>query len=181
MNILKEKEMESQVFGEGITYADGLLYQLTWLSHRGFIYNATTLDVVKEFKFHSTKNEGWGITWDPCRKELVMTDGSQNLHFWDRKTLTKTKVVPVTRMKGYAASQLNEIEWYRGRILANVWFEDVLLVINPETGTVEKEYGTWLVPPPPKKKLLLVLVASFRVGILLLLVTTIIESPRQRQ
>ena len=47
------------------------------------------------------------------------------------------------RMDGTPANELNEIEWYRGRILANVWFEDVLLVIDPATGTVEKEYGTF--------------------------------------
>jgi glutamine cyclotransferase len=71
-----------------------------------------------------------------------VTDGSPNLHFWDRKNLTQTRVIPVNRMNGKPATQLNEIEWYRGRILANVWFEDVLLVIDPASGTVEKEYGT---------------------------------------
>lgn len=138
--------MPKEVFGEGMAYVEGLLYQITWKSKRGFIYNATTLDVINEFDFHTTKNQGWGITWDPCGKEFIVTDGSANLHFWDRKTLSQTRIVPVTRINGKPARSLNEIEWYRGRILANVWFEDVLLVIDPSTGTVEKEYGELSTP-----------------------------------
>lgn len=143
MKVLKSVNIPKELFGEGIAYLDGLLYQITWKSHRGFVYNATTLEVVDEFRFRSTKNEGWGITWDPCHEEFVVTDGSPNLHFWNRQTLTQTRTVPVVRMDGKPAEELNEIEWYRGRILANVWFEDVLLVIDPATGTVEKEYGTF--------------------------------------
>ena len=143
MAVVKSVDIPKELFGEGIAYVDGLLYQITWKSHRGFIYNATTLEVVNKFQFQSTRNEGWGITWDPCQEEFVVTDGSPNLHFWDRNNLTQTRVIPVNRMNGKPATQLNEIEWYRGRILANVWFEDVILVIDPESGTVEKEYGTF--------------------------------------
>ena len=144
MDVVKSVDMPKELFGEGIAYLDGLLYQITWKSHRGFVYNATTLERVDEFQFRSTNNEGWGITWDPCHEEFVVTDGSPNLHFWDRQTLAQTRTVPVVRMAGTPALELNEIEWYRGRILANVWFEDVLLVIDPATGIVEKEYGMFL-------------------------------------
>lgn len=138
--VLKSVKMPDEVFGEGMTYLNGKLYQITWKSHRGFIYNATTLDLIKEFKFLTTRNEGWGITWDPCAEEFVVTDGSANLHFWDKDTLQEERKVQVKRRDGRDAKNLNEIEWYRGKILANVWYEDVLLVIDPVTGTVDKEY-----------------------------------------
>ncbi len=141
--IIKSVKIPGEVFGEGMTYRKGKLYQITWKSHRGFIYNATTLDLLEEFEFHTTRNEGWGITWDPCEKEFVVTDGSANLHFWDKEKLTEKRTVLVKRMDGSEARELNEIEWYRGKILANVWFQDVLLVIDPITGIVEKEYGTF--------------------------------------
>lgn len=133
--------MPAEVFGEGMAYWRGLLFQITWRSQKGFVYDATTLEVVDEFQFQTTTGQGWGITWDPCQGEFVVTDGSEFLHFWDKDTLAEKRKIPVTRMDGSKANELNEIEWYRGKILANVWFKDVLLVIDPATGTVEKEYG----------------------------------------
>jgi glutamine cyclotransferase len=140
--VLKSVQIPREVFGEGMTYWDGKLYQITWKAQRGFIYNSTTLDLIREFTFQTTRNEGWGITWDPCGQEFVVTDGSANLHFWDKDTLTEKRKVPVKRIDGRDARNLNEIEWFRGKILANVWYEDVLLVIDPVTGAVDKEYGT---------------------------------------
>jgi glutamine cyclotransferase len=85
-------------------------------------------------------NEGWGITWDRCNDELIVTDGSSNLHFWNPETMAQKRKVSVRRLSGKPALRMNEIEFWRGRVLANVWFEDVLLVINPVSGLVEKEY-----------------------------------------
>ena len=82
----------------------------------------------------------WGITLDECRNQIVVTDGSNNLHIWDPKTLNPIKKIPVIRQNGKPAKELNEIEYWRDRILCNVWYEDVLLVVHPETGVVEKEY-----------------------------------------
>ena len=147
VDVIKSVDMPADLFAEGMAYLDGKLYQITWKKHKGFIYNATTLEVIDRFEFHTTHDEGWGITWDPCEKEFVVTDGSSNLHFWDKDTLEETRKVPVTRMDGNPATQLNEIEWYRGKILANVWHKDVLLVIDPSTGSVEKEYGTSTLSP----------------------------------
>lgn len=146
-DVMKSIDMNSQLFGEGMAYRDGLLYQITWKSKRGFIYDAETLDLVREFAYKTTLGEGWGITWDPCDDEFIVTDGSPNLHFWDVDTLEQTRVISVKRMNGDPAEELNEIEWFRGKILANVWYEDVLLVINPVTGDVEKEYGKFILVP----------------------------------
>jgi glutamine cyclotransferase len=135
--------MDSKLFGEGMTWIEGeKLVQITWKSQRGFIYDANTLVQIDEFKYTTTKKEGWGITWDACNGELIVTDGSEFLHFWDPETMAEKRKVAVTRMDGKPARELNEIEFWRGRVLANVWYEDVLLVIHPETGKVEKEYGT---------------------------------------
>ena len=140
-DVIKSIDMDKKLFGEGMAYRDGLLYQITWKSKRGFIYDAETLDLVREFHYKTTLGEGWGITWSPCEDEFIVTDGSNNLHFWDVNTLQETRKIAVSRLDGRPAEELNEIEWFRGKILANVWYEDVLLVINPVTGAVEKEYG----------------------------------------
>jgi glutaminyl-peptide cyclotransferase len=139
--VRKKVTMDANLFAEGLAYANGTLIQLTWKSHRGFIYDANTLETKQEFRFSTTLNEGWGVTWDSCKNEYIVTDGSEYLHFWDPETLSEKRKVPVMRMNGSPALQMNELEFWRGRVLANVWFEDVLLVINPETGVVEKEYG----------------------------------------
>ena len=138
--VQKKVKMDDALFGEGMTYYKDTLVQITWKSHKGFIYNMTTLDTIDTFKFSSTKNEGWGITWDRCKDELIVTDGSHFLHIWDPNTMTQKRKIPVIRQDGKKALELNEIEFWRGRVLANVWYEDVMLVIHPETGQVEKEY-----------------------------------------
>ena len=136
--------MDSSLFAEGMTYYKDKLVQITWKSQRGFIYNTSNLEEIDNFHFSTTNNQGWGISWDRCKDELVVTDGSENLHFWDPETMAEKRRISVTRMDGSKAKEMNEIEFWRGRVLANIWFEDVLLVINPETGIVEKEYGNSL-------------------------------------
>eukprot|EP00934_Nitzschia_sp_Nitz4_P002645 Nitzschia sp. Nitz4//scaffold114_size70088//15314//16997//NITZ4_005971-RA/size70088-snap-gene-0.2-mRNA-1//1//CDS//3329533405//2635//frame0 len=150
--VIQKVNMEASVFGEGMAYKDGKLYQITWTSKRGFIYDAATLEMEQEFLFYTTTGEGWGITYDPCQDQFVVTDGSNKLHFWDPETLEQTGTVPVYRQSGVAADKLNEIEWYRGKILANVWFEDVILVIDPESGVVEKEYDFRALYPKSERK-----------------------------
>mmetsp|Transcript_19499 Transcript_19499/g.31365 ORF Transcript_19499/g.31365 Transcript_19499/m.31365 type:complete len:237 (-) Transcript_19499:98-808(-) len=140
VEVLKQVPMNKILFGEGMAYFKDTLVQITWKSQQGFVYNMTTLEVIDQFKFSTTKNQGWGITWDRCKDELIVTDGSKYLHFWDPSTMAEKRKIPVTRLSGEPAVEMNEIEFWRGRVLANVWFEDVLLVIDPETGTVEKEY-----------------------------------------
>ena len=135
--------MDAKYFAEGITYYKDKLVQITWKLQQGFVYDINTLEEIDRFKFETTVNQGWGITWDRCKDELIVTDGSSNIHFWDPNTFQETRRVKVTRMDGSDATNMNEIEFWRGRVLANVWYEDVILVINPETGVVEKEYGAF--------------------------------------
>jgi glutamine cyclotransferase len=134
--------MSSKYFGEGLCYMNGKFIQLTYKSQTGFIYDANDLSKYPEtFTYSSTTNEGYGLTFDAEKQELIESDGSEYLHFWDPQTFQQLRKVKVVRQDGTAAKRMNELEWWRGRVLANVWFEDVILVINPVTGVVEKEYG----------------------------------------
>lgn len=141
------KDIESHLFAEGMqVYGHGYdekLIQITWKSQNGFIYNATTLDRLDEFHFETTKNEGWGICLDEINSEFIVSDGSNVLHFWDVESLNQTRTVQVRRKDDTPAKNLNELEFYKGKVLANVWYEDVLLIIDPISGECESEYGTW--------------------------------------
>ncbi len=139
------RDIEKSLFAEGMqVYGDGndeKLVQLTWKSQRGFIYNATTLDRISEFHFETRLNEGWGICFDDTKNEFIVSDGSNTLHFWDVDTLKEKRRVRVTRQNGEPAKRINELELVNGRVLANVWYEDVILIIDPESGECESEYG----------------------------------------
>ena len=116
------------------------------------------LAVPHEYSYDTITHEGWGFTWDPERDEFIVSDGSAKLLFWSteppyiplrtldiyRLSTTTTKDGTPTSQRGPPARQINELEYWRGRILANVWYEDVILVIHPITGVVEKEYGTYV-------------------------------------
>ena len=144
-------KMESKYFAEGMTFYKDKLVQITWKLAKGFVYDANDIAAAPtEYTYTTTKhNEGWGITYDNDRDELIVTDGSGNLMFWDPDCMqsghceSKPDKLPieVTRLDGKPARNLNEIEYWRGRVIANIWYSDVLLVIHPETGKVEKEYG----------------------------------------
>jgi len=138
------KAMESKYFAEGMqVYGDAgheKLIQITWREKTGFIYDALSLELIRKFQFTTTRNEGWGICLDDSNDEFIVSDGSAFLHFWDVETLEEKRKLKVTRQTGKRADELNELTFMNGKILANVWYEDVLLVIDPHTGKCEKEY-----------------------------------------
>lgn len=119
-DVLKSVDINPKLFGEGMTVWHDKLVQITWKSRRGFIYDIETLEMVQEFKFETTLSEGWGITFDWCKDEFIVTDGSPYLHFWDPTTLKETRKVKAHRMDGEPAKSLNEIEFWRGRILVRI-------------------------------------------------------------
>jgi glutaminyl-peptide cyclotransferase len=136
-------DIDDQYFGEGLTYMNGKLVQLTWQSRTGFVYDTKNLAAPPStFSFTTTRNEGWGITYDSTKDELIVSDGSNYLHFWDPITMEEKRKVEVIRQNSVRTHNINELEFWRGRVLANIWYEDVIIVINPDTGIVEKEYGT---------------------------------------
>jgi glutaminyl-peptide cyclotransferase len=129
-DIIRQVPIDSAYFAEGLTDWHGLLVQLTWQSHVGFIYDMPTLNVQRTFTY---SGEGWGLTRD--RTRLIMSDGSDSLRFLDPETLRETGRVAV-RDGSLAIRNLNELEYVRDEIFANVWHTDRIARIAPETGRV---------------------------------------------
>lgn len=149
--VLKQlsKPLSQELFGEGIAYFDGKILQLTWKNKMGFVYNSTTLEMMPDdsmpfpskFQFSTTTGEGWGVTYDSDRNEFIVSDGSHILHFWDADTLQEKRRKKVYWKIGADkryVKLLNELEYLNGMVLANIWYEDVIASINPETGEIEQ-------------------------------------------
>lgn len=129
--ILKEVELDDKYFGEGIALLDGKIYQLTWLDHIGFIYDAGTLKQTGEFKY---AGEGWGLTTDG--KKLYMSNGTNEIQVINPDGFKQESVIRVT-LNNKRVKMLNELEWIDGKIWANVYESDSVMIIDPETGKVE--------------------------------------------
>lgn len=145
MEELKCIEMDRKYFAEGMQVygvpGQEKLIQITWKSQDGFIYDADSLEVIRQFRFTTDRNQGWGICHDSNKREFIVSDGSQYLHFWDEDSLQEKRRVAVTRLNGNKARDINELEFVNGLVLANVWHEDVILVIDPVSGTALSEYN----------------------------------------
>ena len=129
----KEVKIGDQYFGEGITIFNNKIIHITWKSQTGFVYDLD-LNQLEEFKFTSTRNEGWGITHD--NKNLIVSDGSEYLHFWNPETKKEVKKIQVLD-RGVPVKDLNELEYFEGYVLANVWKTNKIVVVNANTGVVE--------------------------------------------
>ncbi len=128
--VLKEDDLPSQFFGEGLAILDGSLFQLTWKNGLAFQYDLHTFALKRRFRY---AGEGWGLTvGDNC---LIMSNGSSELEFIDPKTFAVKRLLQVRDM-GRPVPMLNELEWIKGKIFANVWHKDYILIISPETGQV---------------------------------------------
>lgn len=123
--------LDKSYFGEGIALLDGKIYQLTWQNGVAFVYDAETLEPAGEFHYDG---EGWGLTTDGS--VLYMSDGSSRLYKVDPAGFRRTGSVDV-RLGGSRVNYLNELEWIDGKIWANVYTTDVIVIIDPTTGTVE--------------------------------------------
>jgi glutamine cyclotransferase len=119
-----------QIFGEGLVAFGSKLIQLTYRDGIAFVYDRATMRVEKQFTY---TGEGWGLTTDG--KRLIMTDGSHNLRFFDPTTFKETGKIAVTD-GGQPVEQLNELEYIKGEVWANVWQTDRIARINPTTGRV---------------------------------------------
>ena len=128
--VLQEAKLDQRYFGEGIALLNGQIYQLTYKARVLFVYDAKTFEVKRRFGY---AHEGWGLTTDGER--LIMSDGSAVLRFLDPKTCKENGRIDVTH-DGKPLERLNELEWIKDEIWANVWQEDRIARIDPETGTV---------------------------------------------
>ena len=128
--VLQDRALPDQFFGEGITIFDNQIFQLTWQSHTGFIYDKNSFDPIKQFAYPT---EGWGITHD--KTHLIMSDGTSTLYILDPHTLERTGQISVYDTNG-PVMRLNELEYVGGEIYANVWMTDRIARIDPQSGRV---------------------------------------------
>ena len=129
----KQVNMDSQYFGEGITVINNKIYQLTWQSNVGFIYDANTLKQIKTFPYDKPI-EGWGMTNDGIH--IYQSDGTEKIWKMNPETQKMEDYINVYTNTNKIKS-INELEWIDGKIYGNIWQKDAIAVINPITGAVE--------------------------------------------
>ena len=122
--------LDASYFGEGITILNDRIYQLTWENRVGLVYDLKTLKQVQTFRY---SGEGWGLTNDG--KHLIMSDGTSLLRFLDLRTFEVARRLRVRGSDGQV-DKLNELEYVKGEILANIWYSDRIARISPATGEV---------------------------------------------
>lgn len=118
-------------FGEGITLLGDKIYQLTWTSNKAHVYDAASGRKLRTFLY---AGEGWGLTTDGSM--LYMSDGTETIDVRDPATFDVKRRITVT-LEGEPLRLLNELEWIDGRIWANVYTTDYIVIIDPSTGVVE--------------------------------------------
>jgi glutamine cyclotransferase len=128
--VLKKVDVPQQFFAEGLTLFNGHLYQLTWQSQIGFIYTLDSFNLLNSFSY---TGEGWGLTHNS--HSLIMTNGSSQIRFLNPDTFEVQRVINVED-NGRPITQLNEIEYIKGEIYANIWQTDRIARIDPNNGRV---------------------------------------------
>ena len=128
--ILQRHDLPAEYFGEGLTVWKDALFQLTWKSRTGFVYDLFSFTVEKTFHYNV---EGWGLTHD--QKNLILSDGSSFLRFIDPNSFRETRRIQV-KDDQRPVEELNELEYIHGEIYANVWQTDRVARISPTSGKV---------------------------------------------
>jgi len=128
--LFKKVDLESTYFGEGITILGNNVYQITWQQQKCFVYNKGSLEKIKEINY---SGEGWGLCND--HSNIIMSDGSERLYFRSPQTFEINKIVEVYDNNG-PITNLNELEYVNGKIYANIWQQNYIVVIDPSTGKV---------------------------------------------
>lgn len=128
--VIRQRDLAAPHFGEGIVIFGDKLYQITWKTNKAFVYDWKTFAPTGEFTY---EGEGWGLTTDGT--SLIMSNGSPTLAWRDPKTFAVRKSLEVTD-NGTPVNALNELEWVKGEIWANVWQSEQIARIDPTTGKV---------------------------------------------
>ena len=134
--IIKEKKLDDNYFGESITIFDNMIYQLTWKSKIGFIYDMN-FNVIKKFNFNTYTKQGWGITHN--KNNIIVSDGSHYLYFWNKKTLLEEFRIPIY-YNGSKLNNINDLQVHDDCIIANIWKTNNIVKIDFE-GNVIKMYN----------------------------------------
>jgi len=131
--VIEQISLPGNLFGEGIALWEDSIIQLTWQSRLGMVYNKENLTETGRFEY---RTEGWGLTGD--KRSLIMSDGSNILHILDPETFKETGRINVTK-GGSPLNSLNELEYIREEIYANIWPTSRIAIISPQTGIVRAE------------------------------------------
>ena len=128
--VLQEIRIAPQLFGEGITVLNQQILELTWKAEAGFVYDQNTFRQLRSFRY---PGEGWGLANDGS--QIYMSDGSAQIRVWDPATLQEKRRFTV-HDGAKSIQELNELEWVRGELYANVWQTDKIVRISPADGKV---------------------------------------------
>lgn len=128
--IAKEVKLPDYYFGEGITVLGDKIYELTYTSEIGFVYNRASFAKIDSFRY---VGEGWGMTTDGT--SLILSNGSNKIQYLDPKSRQVIRTLEVYEGE-YPLLQINELEWIKGEIFANVWRTERIVRIDPESGKV---------------------------------------------
>jgi glutamine cyclotransferase len=128
--IVRQRELPRAHFGEGITLWKATLIELTWQSQVAFVYDRDTFEPRRTFSY---PGEGWGLTHDAT--DLIMSDGTAELRFLDPETFKERRRITVTD-GGRPVTRLNELEYVKGQVFANIWTTDRIARVDPVSGRV---------------------------------------------
>lgn len=128
--VLQSVDLPDDVFGEGMTIWKDDLVVLTWQSGIGYVLERDGLSTLRTFRY---AGEGWGLTHSP--DELIMSDGTAQLRFLDGETFAERRRLTVTH-DGQPVEKLNELEWVRGEVWANIYQSNLIARIDPGSGVV---------------------------------------------
>lgn len=128
--VVQRRTVPKPYFGEGIVAWNNRLIQLTYTAQIGFIYDLASFKPQGTFHY---SGEGWSMTQDG--KHIIMDDGTPEIRFWDPESLKEVNRISVTA-NGEPVENLNELEWVKGEIYANIWHSDRIARINPSDGKV---------------------------------------------
>ncbi|MDB5393004.1 MAG: glutamine cyclotransferase [Rhodospirillales bacterium] len=143
--VLQSRAILPSLFGEGIVNWNGEIISLTWQDHVGFRWNLKDFSEIGQFSY---AGEGWALTQNG--ESLIKSDGTSILHFLDPVTLAETRRLQVMA-EGRPVKNLNELEWVKGEILANIWLTNRIARIDPATGKVKGWIDVGLLPEARNK------------------------------
>jgi glutamine cyclotransferase len=129
--VQQQVKLADAFYGEGLALVDGKLFQLTWRNHVGFVYDKETFALLGNFSYST---DGWGLTFDG--KDLILSDGTDKLHFLDPASFQLTGQVSV-HDGNTTIVDINELEYINGEVYANIWHTQTIAIINPHTGEVK--------------------------------------------
>ena len=128
--VINFNKMQSKYFGEGLTIYDNKIFQVTWKSNKGFVYDIKNLKLLDDFNIYG---QGWGLTNDG--QSLILSDGSEKIYYLNPKNFEIEKTISVS-VNGNKLIYINELEFIRGEIWANIWKSNDIITVNPLSGIV---------------------------------------------